>query len=94
MKTLTVDDAALRSLAANPAVAAAFPFLASLRGTRQPVGCCGKSSSAATGGDMAAARSALAGLPPERRTELKRLLGVERIYVFVIVDKEFEKVTL
>ena len=77
--TITIDDAAVRAMAANPAVTAAFPFLRSPTPRR---GCCRASRPAAK--SPAAVMRSLLSLPPDRRAEFKRLLGVDRVIGTVV----------
>lgn len=73
--TMVLDAAALRRLAADPRVAAEFPFLVAVL-RPAPAGCCGGAGRSPDPGPVV---RAVFDLPPARKARLKTLLGVGRV---------------
>lgn len=80
MVTLVLDQPTIRRLASDPAVVAAFPFLAAYKPVRTR-GCCGASRAAPP---ATRAAEAVLALPPDRRAAFKRLAGADAVVVPVV----------
>lgn len=77
---VTLNAAAIFTYAANPEIAAAFPFLRPYAAPRKR-DCCGSTS---PGPDAKRAISALASLPPARQRVFKDLIGATVVVASVV----------
>ena len=75
MATLALDARTIAALADTPAVTAAFPFLRRF-GRPAKRGCCGRTTPRL---DFKKAVSTIMALSSARKSEFKKLLGVDRV---------------
>mgnify|MGYP000995277950 CR=1 FL=1 len=88
-KLLILDDAGIKRLLRMPAVVQAFPFMKAAAAKEAAAvprrgcgGCRGKRR--ANVSDYEGIRSAIGGLPPAAKIQLKQLLGAEQIRVYFL----------
>jgi hypothetical protein len=79
MRIVTLEDAVLTKLAANPANVMKFSFLRPAVGSRGQ-GCC---SGGQRSRDLSSVKAAVASLPVDRLAEFKGLLGADRLRIFL-----------
>ena len=88
---ITLDDAALRALASNPAVMSAFPELVTLKSVTSS-SCCGRAGTQQR--LLLHAKQVLAGLPDERVRQLCALLNTDGIRIYISESGGVKKVEL
>lgn len=79
---LTLDDAAISRLAADPAVAKEFPLFRATVSRQPRSGCCSAAKAAAASGR--AVRSAVLQMGREKQTRLKSLIRVDELVIPVV----------
>lgn len=84
--TFVLDVNAVKQLANNPDVVAAFPLFKPY--ARTTSACCGKVN---TGPDPRKAISAIFGMSKDRKDQFKQLLGADKVVGYVVVNLQTQR---
>jgi hypothetical protein len=93
---LVIDDAAIKRFLANDTIVAEFPFMrgmAAKQASKKKPCKCGGNKNRANVAEYAGIKSAIAGMPAEKKARLKQLVGAEQIRMYYTNNKR-QKVKL
>lgn len=90
-KLVVIEDDVIKSLLRNPQAVGAFPFMKAAAERETPKkkrGCNCGAKNRQNASTYAGIKAAIAGMPPEKKAQLKQILGADQLRVYYTNHKK------